>query len=80
MRLFRVIDRAALAHHVHLDLPGVLKVLLDFADDFARDHGDLVVADHFGLDEDADLAAGLDGEDLSTPLKEFAISSSFCSR
>lgn len=65
---------------MYLDLSGIFEVLLDFADDFARHHGNLVVADHFGLDEDTDLAAGLMAYDLSTPLKEFAISSSFCSR
>src|ERR1044072_8689147 len=62
--LLRVVHRARLADHRHLDLPGVLELLLDVARDLARQRAGAVVADRARLDDHADLAAGLHGVHL----------------
>ncbi len=64
-----------------LDLPGVVQLVLDLGGDVLGDQGGPVVGDLLALDDDPDLAAGLQGEGLlDTPSKESAISSSFCRR
>src|ERR1700759_2343173 len=53
----RDVDRPALADHRHLDLPGVLEMVLDLAGDLVREEHGAVVVDLVRLDEHADLAA-----------------------
>src|SRR6056297_413485 len=56
-----VLDGARLAYDRHLHLARVLHVLLDATGDVAREEDGAGVVDLVGLDDDADLAAGLDG-------------------
>ena len=58
--LLRDLDRAALADHGHLDLARVLELVLDLARDLVREEHGAVVVDLGRLDDDADLAAGLE--------------------
>src|SRR3954447_20858236 len=60
----REVDRAALAYHRHLDLTGVLELLLHVACDAVREQGGLVVVDLLRLDDHADLATSLHRVDL----------------
>src|SRR4051794_7008885 len=60
----REVDRPALPDHRHLDLTGVLELLLHVARDPVREQRRLVVVDLLGLDDHADLAAGLHRVDL----------------
>src|SRR5436853_1996280 len=53
------VDRAALADHRHLHLPGVLELILDLARDLVREQRGLLVADLARADDHTDLAAGL---------------------
>src|SRR4051812_4310046 len=48
----------------HLDLAGVLELLLDLARDLVREQDGAVVVERAGLDHHADLAAGLHRVDL----------------
>lgn len=59
-RLLRVVDSAALADDLNLDLSGVLHLALDTLNDLARGDDHLIVGDLIGFDHYADLAAGLD--------------------
>src|SRR4051794_34346748 len=65
----RALDRPRLADHGHLDLAGVGQLLLDLASDVLRQPERRLVADLAAVDDDADLAAGLDGEGLLHPLE-----------
>src|SRR6266849_6825216 len=62
--LLRIINRPHLSDHSHLDLPGVLQLRFDLAGDILRQPDGLLVADLFGVDDDAKLAPGLNGEAL----------------
>src|SRR5579872_4731560 len=68
-RLLRVVDDALFADHHHLDLAGVLERLLDLADDVACHASRSQIVHILGLDDDADLAAGLDREALVDPVE-----------
>src|SRR3990172_7685888 len=63
-RLLRVLHRAPFADDRDLDLPRVIQVLLYLLADLLRHPVGAEVIDLFGLDDDAYLAAGLDGERL----------------
>src|SRR3954454_7598488 len=65
--LLRVLDRARLADHRHLDLTRVGQVVLDLLHDVAGEAGRGEVVDLLGAHEDPDLAAGLDGERALDP-------------
>ncbi len=60
--------------------PGVLQFVLDPLGDLPGQQDHFVLADHLGFDDDADLAAGLDGVGLLHPRKEEVTSSSFSRR
>ena len=62
--LFCVIDGAALADDIDLDLAGVIQRVLDLLRDLAGQQDDLIVADHVGLDHDAHFTASLNGKGL----------------
>src|SRR5947207_6338995 len=55
----RHVDRPALADHGHLDLPGILELILDLPRDLVGEENGGVVVDVAGPDDHADLAAGL---------------------
>src|ERR687892_2847814 len=59
-----VVGRARLADHGHLDLAGVLELLLDLARDLVREQYRAVVVERARRDHHADLAAGLHRVDL----------------
>src|SRR5207237_1050182 len=61
---FRELDSARLADHGHLDLTGVLELVLDLAGDLVGEQHRRVVVDLLRLDDDTDLAAGLERVDL----------------
>ena len=63
-KLLGVLDGLGLTQQVDLDLAGVLQLVLDLLGDIAGQQDHLILADDLGLDHDADLAAGLDGEGL----------------
>src|SRR3990170_6951429 len=63
-RLFRVLHRAPFADDGDLDLARVIQVLLYLLADLLRHPVGAEVINLFGLDDDAYLAAGLDGERL----------------
>src|SRR3954452_16623332 len=63
-----VVSRARLPDHRHLDLPGVLELLLDLAGDLVGEEHGAVVIERARLDHHADLAAGLHGVDLVHPV------------
>src|SRR3972149_4309035 len=63
-KLLRVLHRAPFADNGDLDLPRVVQVLLYLLADLLRHSVGAEVVDLFGLDDDAYLAAGLDGERL----------------
>ena len=44
-----------------LDLSGILQFVFNPLGDLPGQQGHFILADHFGLDDDADLAAGLNG-------------------
>ena len=67
--LFCVIDSAALADDVDLDLAGVIQRVLDLLCDLAGQQDDLIVADDIGLDHDAHFAACLNGKGLLEALE-----------
>ena len=67
--LLRVLDGAALADDVDLDLAGIIEGILDLLGDLAGQQDDLIIADDIGLDHDADFAAGLNGKGLLHALK-----------
>src|SRR5712691_11959883 len=58
------IDGSALPDHRHLDLAGVLELVLDLASDLVRQKDSRVVVDVGGPDDHPDLAAGLQRVDL----------------
>ena len=62
--LFCVIDGAALADDIDLDLAGVIQRVLDLLRDLAGQQDDLIVADNVGLDHDAHFTASLNGKGL----------------
>src|SRR5215213_5103236 len=64
MTLPSVVRRPRLADHRHLDLPGILELLLDLAGDLVREEHRAVVVQRPRLDHHADLAPGLHGVDL----------------
>src|SRR3954454_11977749 len=59
-----VVRGPALADHGHLDLAGIVELLLDVARDLVRQERGSVVVDLLRLDDHADLPAGVDGVDL----------------
>src|SRR3954453_5088380 len=59
-RVPRDVDGAALADHSHLDLPRVVELVFDLAGDLVRQKHCAVVVDLAGMDDHADLAAGLE--------------------
>src|SRR4051794_36436284 len=59
-----VVRGARLPDHRHLDLAGVLELLLDLARDLVREQDGAVVVERARVEHDADLAAGLHGVDL----------------
>ena len=59
MCLLCVIDGFGLAQDVNLYLTRVSQLVLDLLCDVAGKQNHLILADLFGLDHDADLAAGL---------------------
>src|SRR4051794_29319323 len=60
----RVVHGARLADDRHLDLAGILELLLDLARNVPRERDRAVVVDVVGRDDHADLAAGLHRVDL----------------
>src|SRR3954462_11694470 len=62
--LLRVVDRARLAHHRHLDLAGVLELVLDLSRDLVREQRRGVVVERTGLDHHPNLAPRLHRVDL----------------
>src|SRR6478752_5030231 len=60
----RVVRRSGLPDHRHLDLTGVLELLLDLAGDLVREQDGAVVVEGAGVEHDADLAARLHRVDL----------------
>src|SRR4051794_497049 len=60
----RVVRRARLADDRHLDLAGILELLLDLAGDLVRQQDGAVVVERAGVEHDPDLAAGLHRVDL----------------
>src|SRR3954471_24653368 len=54
-RSLREVHRPRLAYHGHLDLAGVLELLLDVAGDPVREQSCLVVVDVLGLDDQGNL-------------------------
>src|SRR5947209_5867197 len=60
--LLRVLHGTRLPDDRHFDLAGIRELFLDLADDIAREAGCGEIVDLLGSDEDADFAAGLDGE------------------
>src|SRR5215813_5457600 len=67
--LLRVIDRAGFADHGHLDLTGVLELVLDAARDVLGEPHRFLVGDLLALDHDPDFAAGLQRERLRDALE-----------
>src|SRR3990170_2433194 len=63
-KLLRVLHRAPFADNGDFDLPRVVQVLLYLLADLLRHPVGAEVIDLFGLDDDAYLAPGLDGERL----------------
>ena len=63
-RSLRELSRAGLTDHGHLDLPGILELLLDVPGDLVREEDGAVVVDLARLDDHADLPAGLKRVDL----------------
>ena len=61
-QLFCVVDGAGLANHVDLDLAGVIQLVLDLLCDVACQKNHCVVGYLVRVDDDADLAAGLNGK------------------
>ena len=59
LRSFRHFDCTGLPNHDHLDLPGVLELILDLACDLVRQQRRSLVVDLRRLDDHADLAARL---------------------
>src|SRR5438270_8433367 len=57
----RELHRPRLAHHGHLNLAGVVQLLLDGPGDVVADLDGVAVAGLGGVGDDPDLAAGLDG-------------------
>src|SRR3954447_14235703 len=62
--LTSVVGRPRLPDHGHLDLAGVLELLLDLAGDLVAEQHGAVVVERAGNDHYADLAAGLHRVDL----------------
>ena len=58
-----VVDGSGLADHGHLDLAGVVELLLDLAGDLVRHEDGVVIADLLRLHDHPDLAAGLQSVD-----------------
>src|SRR6266508_3445830 len=65
----RILDGPRLPDHGDLDLAGILQLRLDLLGHVAGEPERLVVAQAAGLDDDAQLAAGLDGEGLLDSLE-----------
>src|SRR5260221_14405379 len=59
-----IVDGARLPDDRDLDLPGVFELVLDPARDVLREPDRFFVGDLLALDQDADLASGLEGERL----------------
>src|SRR3989338_4487905 len=64
-----IIDRAGLPDDGHLDLAGVLELVLDAPGDVLRQPDGFLVADALALDHDANLASGLEREGLGDPFE-----------
>ena len=62
--LLCVFDGLGFADDVDLDLSGIFELGLDLLGKIMRKQDHVVLADLFGLDHDADLAAGLNGVGL----------------
>jgi hypothetical protein len=60
--LFRVFKSPDFAYHVYLDVAGILKLILDALDDFFGHQHTARVVDILGLNDDAYLAACLNGK------------------
>jgi len=61
LTLFGVLDRAVFPDAGDFDLPWIAQFGLDLAGDVFAEHHGLVVVNFIGLDNDADLEAGLKG-------------------
>src|SRR5438552_1049053 len=61
---FGIVSRARLPDHGHLDLAGVLELVLDSASDVFGEPDGLFVVDLFAFDHDPDLASRLQCEGL----------------
>ncbi len=61
LRLLCVVDRTRLPNHADLDLAGVFEFRLDALGNVLCEDHRVAVADTVRLDDDANLAAGLDG-------------------
>ena len=59
--LLRVFDNLRLAQDMHLDLTGILQLVLDALGELARQNDHLILGHLLGLDHHADLTAGLNG-------------------
>src|SRR5258707_10678071 len=64
MRSLRVLDGAGLANHRDANLAGIRELGLDLLRDVLRQPERLLVGELVAVDDDAHLAAGLDGEGL----------------
>src|SRR3954470_6633275 len=67
--LSRVFDGPCFTDDGDLDLTGIFQLVLDALGDVLREPHGLFVADAVALDDDADLAAGLEGERLRDALE-----------
>ena len=62
--LFCVVDGTGLSEHVDLDLAGIFQLVFDLLGNIVREDGELIVGNLFGVDDDADLTACLNGKGL----------------
>ena len=62
MLLLCVIDCTRFAYHVDLDLAGIIQLVLDLLGDFAGEKHHLVVRNLLRIDDNANLAACLNGK------------------
>ena len=67
--LLSVVHMPCFPDHMHFDLTGIIEVVLNFLGQFPRQKNHSVVVNTVGLDHDANLAAGLNGEGFFHPGK-----------
>ena len=68
-RLLRVGHSPGFPDHCDLDLAGILHLVFNFLRDIEGKLTCSRVGDHIGIDHDAKLTTGLDGETLTNPFE-----------